>query len=255
MKSRSANFRESSSSAATLEEAITRPAPGGAQPGDFPRADTTMTGRSLTRRASVLGFTAGALALSMTGSAYGCTFFYGKLTVSATKIINGQPVVSTAFADGSGGFAQKSGAHGYCPTGSAAGLAEVVYPPQDMFIVPELTVQVGTTTTCAPTQTAFTTPSGATGSVRWFNLNQTNTINQKLALTDLSANCHLANEGYTVHTLGPISIAANGNSAPTTFAQPPVSTVKVGDRVDICVTFTTNPRPGDGPPLVKLSMV
>lgn len=215
------------------------------------------------RKASVLGFTAGVALLSMTSSAFACTFFYGKLTVTATRVVNGVTQTSTAFADGN-----PNAFHSYCPTPAivdavSGGGSSIVYPAQAMYKAAMFTVTVGPTTTCGVTQNSLPSSANGTYDVRWLNLtaNNLNLLETPVpspitspstppaTTVNLAPNCNLNSLPFQV--VGTISIAG-GVSAPKTFSQQPTS---VGDEVNICVKIPGSGADAPAPPQVKLRMI
>lgn len=208
-----------------------------------------MTCRSLTRKASLLGFTAGTLVLSMTGSAYACTYFYGKLTVTATSPTD-PLLTSSAFTDGAGGYSpnalEEGGVHGYCPipapvdnrTGSAASAA---YPAQGMYKAETFGLQVGPTTTCV-TQNQLTGELGgnATHDVRWLNMK--NAVSQY---------CVSPNNDAVIESKGSITLTDGVGSGVF-----PQGTAAAGEVVKVCIRNDESlSSTGASAPDVKLLMI
>lgn len=192
------------------------------------------------RRASLLSFAASGTVLAMTSTAFACTTFLGKLTVSAADPLTGA-TTTTAFTDGSGAT------HGYCPTpatvdNQVGGASELVPLAQGMYKASTFSLRVGPTTTCLPTQNSLKaegTSRDNTYQVRWLNL-----TTNKLVGT-LAPSCFV--DGDRNQTVGTILITG-GVAGPKSFPQ---GLSSAGDEVAICVKLD-----GAGaPPQVNLRMI
>lgn len=89
------------------------------------------------KRGVLLGFGAATAVLTLTSTAFACTIYKGKTTV--TDVNNG--VTSTASADGSGG----TGAHSFC---GPDGQPSPVQAQQAVDLTGTFTVMVGLATVC-----------------------------------------------------------------------------------------------------------
>lgn len=222
----------------------------GLNSGAPPETDMDMTRRSLTRRASLLGFTAGALALSMTGSAYACTFFYGKVTVTTTRA--GYPNL-IAFTDGAGSGSstnplEEGGVHGYCPVPAPAdnftdAAVSGAYPAQGAYKAATFKLDVGKTTTCVKNNSLVDAGlGGATFRVRWLNMNK--------AVSQICVSA--ANDAPGISE-DKGSITLMGGVGSGVFNQ---GTAAVGDQVKVCIRDTVQDRnTGVSAPDVKLLMI
>lgn len=188
-----------------------------------------------TKRKLLAGLAVSSAALIMASTAYACTVYRGRVTLTAV----GATTNTTATAVGA------PGVHGYC---SGDGVQTVDMNAQNQF-----TLAVAPTTDCGGSKL----PSGDY-EVRWVNMTTSQTLNS--SYLPWRYNCNVA--ASNVYKLGTISVDGAGNSTTKTFNNPSGGALGTATpangasgAVNLCVAPANNNPTSDSAPELSLWVV